>query len=69
MMNAPATILPKLKKIIPGLKSPTVMPLAQKDWVSVQSVIKEDVFWETIERLQQVGATGIIVMPIEKMII
>ncbi len=69
MMNAPVNVLPKLKKIIPGLKSPTVLPLAQKDWISVQSVIKEDVFWQTIERLQRVGATGIIVLPIEKMII
>jgi ATP phosphoribosyltransferase len=69
MMNAPLEILPKLKKIIPGLKSPTIMPLAKDNWVSVQSVIKENVFWETIEKLKQVGATGIIVMPIEKMIV
>jgi ATP phosphoribosyltransferase len=68
MMNAPIEILPKLKKIVPGLKSPTVAPLAKEGFVSVQSVIKENVFWETIEKLKQVGATGIIVMPIEKMI-
>jgi len=69
MMNAPKNILPKLKKIIPGLASPTISGLAKEDWVSVQSVIKEDVFWETIERLKKVGATGIIVLPVEKMII
>ena len=69
MMNAPEDVLPKLKKITPGLKSPTIAPLAKEGWVSVQTVIKEDVFWETIEKLKQVGASGIIVMPIEKMII
>lgn len=68
MMNAPIEILPKLKKIIPGLKSPTVAPLTKDGYVSVQSVIKENIFWDTIEKLKQVGATGIIVLPIEKMI-
>ncbi len=68
MMNAPEDVLPKLKKITPGLKSPTISPLAKEGWISVQTVIKEDVFWETIERLKQVGASGIIVLPIEKMI-
>lgn len=69
MMNAPEDVLPKIRKIIPGLKSPTISPLANKGWLSVQTVIKEDVFWETIEKLKQVGASGIIVLPIEKMII
>lgn len=69
MMNAPVAILPKLQKVIPGLKSPTISPLAKDGFVSVQSVIKENVFWETIEKLQKLGATGIIVLPIEKMII
>lgn len=69
MMNAPVAILPKLKKIIPGLKSPTIAPLAKEDFVSVQSVIKENIFWETIAKLKEAGATGIIVLPIEKMII
>ncbi|HSA83843.1 MAG TPA: ATP phosphoribosyltransferase [Patescibacteria group bacterium] len=69
MMNAPETILPRLNKIIPGLKSPTVSPLTKEGWVSVQSVIKENIFWETIEKLKKMGATGIIVLPIEKMII
>lgn len=69
MMNAPAEILPKLKKITPGLKSPTISPLAKDGWLSVQTVIKEDTFWETIERLKSAGASGIIVLPIEKMIL
>ncbi len=69
MMNAPVDALPRIKKITPGLKSPTTSPLAKEGWISVQTVIKEDVFWETIERLKQIGATGIIVLPIEKMII
>jgi ATP phosphoribosyltransferase len=68
MMNAPEDILPKLKKSIPGLKSPTVSPLAQEGWISVQTVIKEEVFWETVEKLKELGATGIIVLPIEKLI-
>lgn len=69
MMNAPEEMLPKIKKILPGLKSPTISPLANTDWLSIQTVIKEDVFWETIEKLKRVGASGIIVLPIEKMII
>lgn len=68
MMNAPEEILPKLKKIVPGLKSPTISPLAKEGWISVQTVIKEEVFWETIERLKSIGAQGIIVLPIEKII-
>ncbi len=69
MMNAPQKILPKLKKIVPGLKSPTISPLAKDGWISVQTVIKEDIFWETIEKLKIIGVSGIIVLPIEKMIL
>jgi ATP phosphoribosyltransferase len=69
MMNAPEEMLPKIKDIIPYLKSPTIPLLAKKGWLSVQTVIKEDIFWETIEKLKKIGATGIIVLPIEKMII
>ena len=69
MMNAPEKILPKLQEAVPGLKSPTVSPLAVPGWVSIQTVVKEDVFWETIEKLKQAGATGILVLPIEKLII
>lgn len=69
MMNAPEKILPKINKTIPGLKSPTISPLSTKGWISIQSVIKEDVFWETIEKLKNLGATGILVLPVEKLII
>lgn len=68
MMNAPQEMVPKLKKVVPGLKSPTITPLSNPNWVSVQSVVKEDVFWDTVEKLKSLGATGIIVLPIEKMI-
>ncbi len=68
MMNAPQNLLPKIIKIVPGLKSPTVSSLAKKGWISIQSVIKEEVFWETIEKLKKIGAQGIIVLPIEKII-
>ncbi len=69
MMNAPESILPKIKKSILGLKSPTISPLAANGWISIQTVIKEDIFWETIEKLKKAGAQGIIVLPIEKMIL
>lgn len=68
MMNAPENILSQIKKMVPGLKSPTVAPLAKDGWISVQTVIKEDVFWDTIERLKKAGASGIIVLPVEKLI-
>lgn len=69
MMNAPQNLLPKLKKIVPGLKSPTISPLAKEGWISIQVVVKEDVFWQTIEKLKALGVSGIIVLPIEKTIL
>lgn len=69
MMNAPEKILPRIKKTIPGLKSPTISPLANPGWISIQSVIKEDVFWQTIEKLKRLGASDILVLPVEKLII
>jgi len=69
MMNAPEKILPRIKKTIPGLKSPTISPLANPGWISIQSVIKEDVFWQTIEKLKKLGASDILVLPVEKLII
>lgn len=69
MMNAPQDILPKIQSIVPGLKSPTISPLTTNGWISIQTVIKEDVFWETIEKLKKIGASGILVLPIEKLII
>jgi ATP phosphoribosyltransferase len=69
MMNAPEKSLPRLIKTIPGLKSPTVSPLAKEGWVSIQTVIKEDSFWEVVEKLTDAGASGIIILPIEKMVL
>jgi ATP phosphoribosyltransferase len=69
MMNAPESILGIIQTIVPGLKSPTVSSLATKGWISIQTVIQEDVFWETIEKLKDAGATGILVLPVEKLII
>lgn len=69
MMNAPEAILSTIKTIVPGLKAPTISPLATKGWISIQTVIQEDVFWETIEKLKRAGATGILVLPVEKLII
>ncbi|MFH0773653.1 MAG: ATP phosphoribosyltransferase [bacterium] len=69
MMNAPASILKTIQKIVPGLKSPTVSSLSTKGWISIQTVIKEDTFWETIEKLKEAGATGILVLPVEKLIL
>lgn len=69
MLNAPNESLKEIFHVLPGLKSPTVVPLAETGWSSVQSVVKEDVFWEVIEKLKLLKAEGILVMPIEKMVL
>jgi ATP phosphoribosyltransferase len=69
LLNAPAEATEHIISLIPGMKSPTVMPLAQEGWNSIHSVINEDVFWEVIESLREAGAEGILVVPIEKMIV
>jgi len=69
LLNAPNKNLEKIIKIIPGMKSPTVMPLATEGWSSVHSVLSEEQFWEIIDQLKDLGAQGILVIPIEKMII
>jgi ATP phosphoribosyltransferase len=69
LLNAPNDKLEKICKLIPGMKSPTVLPLVEPGWSSVHSVIEEDKFWEIIEKLRDVGAQGILVVPIEKMVI
>lgn len=68
LLNAPKSALKEIIKILPGMKSPTILPLAIEDWCSVHSVIHEDDFWEIIENLKAAGAEGILVVPIEKMI-
>jgi ATP phosphoribosyltransferase len=69
LMNVPNEAIPQVVAMIPGMKSPTVTPLAEPGWSSLHSVLKEDDFWEVIEKLRQLGAQGILVIPIEKMII
>jgi ATP phosphoribosyltransferase len=69
LLNAPKQQLNEIIKLLPGMKSPTVTPLADEGWVSVQSVITEKHFWEIIGKLRNLGAEGILVIPIEKMIL
>lgn len=69
MMNAPGKAVTRIKKILPGLSSPTVLPLAKKGMVAIHSVVPEPVFWDVMEQLKEAGATGILVQPIEKMIL
>ena len=69
LLNAPNDKLPEIIQIIAGMKSPTVMPLAIEGWSSVHSVLEENEFWEKIEALRKAGAQGILVIPIEKMIL
>jgi len=69
LLNAPNKQLEKIIAILPGMRSPTVLPLAQSGWSSVHSVLSEDEFWDRIEKLKEAGAEGILVVPIEKMII
>jgi ATP phosphoribosyltransferase len=69
LLNAPNEALPKIISLLPGMKSPTVLPLAESGWSSVHSVLSEDEFWEKIEALKNAGAQGILVVPIEKMIV
>ena len=69
LLNAPNNKLEEIIKILPGMKSPTVLPLAEEGWSSVHSVVNENDFWEIIENLKANGAQGILVVPIEKMIL
>jgi len=69
LLNAPNEAIDKITSLLPGMRSPTVLPLAQPGWSSLHSVVNEDDFWEVIEKLRQAGAEGILVVPIEKMIL
>lgn len=69
LLNAPKSKLEQILAVLPGMKSPTVMPLAQDGWCSVHTVLDEKCFWEIIGKLKALGAEGILVLPIEKMII
>jgi ATP phosphoribosyltransferase len=68
VLNAPNSQLEIIERILPGMKSPTVVPLATEGWSAIHSVISEEKFWEVIDELKMAGAEGILVVPIEKMI-
>ena len=69
VLNAKESDLEKIKSLLPGMKAPSIMPLAETGWVSIHSVISENEFWDIIEALREAGAQGILVLPIEKMIL
>jgi ATP phosphoribosyltransferase len=69
VMNVPLNKLEAVTKIVPSLKSPTVVPLADPEWVAVHTVLQEETFWDVIEQLKEAGAGGILVVPIEKLLI
>ncbi|WP_313113309.1 ATP phosphoribosyltransferase [Aequorivita sediminis] len=68
LLNAPNVKVNEIIKILPGVKSPTLLPLAKEGWSSIHSVVNRDTFWDVIEELKAAGAEGILVCPIEKMI-
>lgn len=69
MMNAPVDKLEAIKQVIPGLKAPTIVPLAIEGWVAVHTAIEEDTFWEIIERLREAGAQEILVTSLDKLLL
>ena len=69
LMNCPNESIEKITTVIPGMKSPTIIPLARAGWSSLHSVVDENDFWERIDQLREFGAEGILVVPIEKMIV
>jgi len=69
LMNVPNDAIEQVASLIPGMKSPTITPLADSGWSSLHSVLKEDDFWLSIEKIKSAGAQGILVVPIEKMIL
>ena len=69
MMNAPKAKVEEITQVLPGIKSPTIIPLADEEWCSIHTVLDEKRFWEIIGKLKELGAQGILVTPIEKMIL
>jgi ATP phosphoribosyltransferase len=69
LLNAPREAITEICQILPGMKSPTILPLAEEGWCSLHSVVKEDEFWDRIDQLKNAGAEGILVIPIEKMVL
>lgn len=68
MLNAPESAVPEIRKIIPSLKSPTIVPLADEGMVAIHAVVPLSTFWQVMERLKEAGASGIVMLPIESMI-
>jgi len=69
MMNAPETALAEIRDILPGMKSPTIVQLAEPGMIAIHSAVPEEFFWDVIERLKQAGASDILVVPVEKMVV
>ncbi|POR17146.1 ATP phosphoribosyltransferase [Flavobacterium columnare] len=69
LLNAPNKVISQICNVLPGMKSPTILPLAEEGWSSLHSVVKEEQFWDVIDKLKELGAEGILVIPIEKMIL
>jgi ATP phosphoribosyltransferase len=69
LMNVPTAHIEEIVEVIPGMRSPTIMPLAKEGWSSLHAVIREKEFWDIIGKLKNLGAEGILVIPIEKMIL
>ncbi|MBL4939938.1 MAG: ATP phosphoribosyltransferase [Lutibacter sp.] len=69
LMNVPNDKIEEITKILPGMRSPTVLPLVEKGWSSIHTVIEKDSFWEVIDELKLLGAEGLLVIPIEKMVL
>lgn len=69
LLNIPTAKIEAVKNVIPGMKSPTILPLAMEGWSSLHSVISEEDFWSVIDQLKTIGAEGILVVPIEKMVL
>jgi ATP phosphoribosyltransferase len=69
MMNAPRSALDEIRSILPGMKSPTIVPLADPDMIAVHTAVPEEYFWDVIEKLKTCGATDMLVVPVEKMVV
>lgn len=69
LLNTPNDKIEAITKVLPGMKSPTILPLAKEGWSSMHSVVNQEAFWDDIEELKAIGAEGILVCPIEKMIV
>ena len=69
LLNAPNSAIKSICEILPGMKSPTILPLVEEGWSSLHSVVKENQYWDVVDQLKSLGAEGILIIPIEKMIV